>query len=226
MGGQNHQPCGSFLPKSTKLSLAKSLAMISLETANAELEHVIIAELEDGALHPFNGIVMHLRDSVKHLETMRAYAGELRGQMDIDGYMDLPSLTTMNLERFGDTLLNEGVHVDTPAWKRAVECYQKGGFYEMLNEIDSYINRISQITSLLIEQMVSVRDVAETGELNRVLEENRKGNFRATFASLYSTWAVFDQLFLASSLITSEAWYQFNGHGSLSATTSHTLKSA
>ncbi len=70
-------------------------------------------------------------------------------------------------------------------------------------------------TQSLITKISALNDAAQKGEVNLVLEENRPGNIKESFACLYTAWAKFQQDFLASSLLSTELWYAFNGYGSL-----------
>jgi hypothetical protein len=64
-------------------------------------------------------------------------------------------------------------------------------------------------------QVSALEGIARKGEVTRTLEENRPGNIKEAFANLYCAWAKFNQDFLASSLLSTELWYAFNGYGSL-----------
>lgn len=225
MGGKNHQPCGAYLQNSTRMSMSMSLAFMALERGNVFLEKMILTEL-DGKTGDVENITQALDESVQNLIAMRDDIKVLRAQMDSMDYTDLPTLSTMNLTLLGKSLAADATHQDYAAWTRASEVYERGGFSEMLMEFDSYIDQIEQDTKMLAEQISALQSKAETGEMHMVLEGNQEGNFRPTFARLYTTWALFQQIFLASSLISTESWYQFNNYGSLSSSSAHALKTA
>jgi len=63
--------------------------------------------------------------------------------------------------------------------------------------------------------IVDTTAAANVGKLNLVLEENRSGNFKQEFARLYCAWAKFQQLFLASSMLSTDLWYRNCGVSSL-----------
>ncbi|MEK7665431.1 MAG: hypothetical protein AAB337_00955 [Patescibacteria group bacterium] len=211
MGGKNHQPCSSYLKNSTRLSRFLSLATVRLETANVRLEDVILCEL-DGETGDTAPIIENLRASIDELNSMSACVADLRGQMDENGYEDLPSLKTVDLAAVGDSLVTSQ-RVDQIRWNEAQEIMCSGGFYRMLDTFDERIAMLRSDTERLITQIEIV--VALPGQVHRVLEENRVGNIRPAFAKLYTGWHNFHALFLASALISTELWYSFNNFGSL-----------
>lgn len=211
MGGKNHQPCSSYLRDSTRLSRFLSLAVVQLEMANVKLEDIILAEL-DGTTGDTAPIIESLRASIAELDRMSSCVADLRRQMDENGYEDLPSLKTVNLTAVGISLA-ASKRVDQLAWIEAQNIMQTGGFYHMLDMFDERIAMLKADTERLMAE-VDCLDTS-TGQVSRVLEENRDGNIRPAFAQLYTGWCAFNALFLASSLISTELWYSFNNFGSL-----------
>lgn len=211
MGGKNHQPCSGYLKNSTRLSRFLSLAIVRLEMSNVGFEDVILAELDDtvGDMTP---VIENLSASLDEIIAMSACIADLRRQMDENDFQDLPSLTSVDLTSVGASLV-ASKRVDAHAWHEAQEIMQAGSFYRMLDLFDQHIARLKADTEHLIVQIAALD--ASTGKINRVLEENRKGNIRPAFARLYTGLGEFNALFLASALISTELWYSFNNFGSL-----------
>lgn len=214
MGGKNHQPCGQYLQNSTKMSRFMSLAFMTLEQANVALEDVILAEFNNGKGN-VDDIVSQLVASANYLDDMKSTVADLRQQMADLNYVDLPPLARMDMSAFGQQLVAGGLHTSQSDYNDAATIMVRGGFWEMISVFDARIDELIDQTSNLREAVIATNSSATTGELHLVLEENRVGNFKPKFAELYTSWASFQQLFLASSLISTEVWYQFNRSGSL-----------
>lgn len=215
MGGMNHQPCSGYLAKSTELSRALSLAKARLELGNIALEDLLLGELK-GSPSTTDEIVVSLDGSLQALASAQQAAIELRQQMDEVGYADLPPLATLDWEAIGERLITQGLN-DNRAWGEALKTIRTGGFYRMIDRFQSDISQLIAETDVLREEIKALEPAARIGAVNLVLEENRNGNIRPQFARLYTSWACFSQMFLASSLISTEIWYAFNRHGSLVA---------
>ena len=129
-------------------------------------------------------------------------------------FADLPSLRKLNLWQVGAALMDKSM-VEYDSWKTVTRVMKKGGFYEVLLHLERSIETLSEKTSSLITSVRGLQEVTEKGEANLVLEENRPGNIKEAFAALYTAWTKFNQDFLASSLLSTELWYAFNGYGSL-----------
>jgi hypothetical protein len=214
MGGKNHQPCRSYLLNSTMMSRAMSLAFISVELANVALEDVIIAEL--GAGQGDHGpIVSHLNQSVRHLNDMDNALLQLTEQMRKESFRDLPSLATTDLRLFGQQAKSEDLHTSKDDWMVAEETMRKHGFWGMAEVFEKQIKHLVSLTGDLAVRVQECSDSNNASGMHVELEENGKFNFKPEFAKLYTAWSSFQQLFLASSLISTELWYRFNGFGSL-----------
>lgn len=213
MGGKNHQPCGSYLPESTRISRALSSAHAQCELANVALEDLIITEL-DGRRGTVLQVVSQLEASELSLHTAIDFVGALKTKMDNSGFTDLPTLKTTDLDAIGINFANRGI-ADKEAWEAAAAIMRSGGFYGMLVHFLSGIATLREMTSQLRLEIVRLDGAAKTGEVNRIIEENRALNIKTSFAQLYTGWSRFNALFLASSLISTEVWYAFRGYGSL-----------
>lgn len=212
MGGKNHQPCRVYLVNSTRMSKYLSLAYAHLEMGNAELEDVILSELQGGK-GSLDAFLNHLRISLEEVTAFQKAKENLRAQME-SSYNDLPT-SNLELEAIGHELESQEM-VNGGEWNTIVAHMQSaGGFYSVLEWFGCCFANIYTITEQLIDEVEALHDVASRGELNLVLEENRPGNIRVTFAKLYTAWAKCNQSFLSSSLLSTELWYAFNGFGSL-----------
>jgi hypothetical protein len=213
MGGKNHQPCGIYLAESTKLSRFLSLAHSELELSNVALEDLILAELGKGRGEMVT-IKKHLELSGQALGDAIDMVWQIRGKMVDKNFADLPTLRKLDLEALGASLAAKGL-VDEGSWKSIARTMAKGGFSEVLLIFEKGIKSLSEKTSSLMVRIGALKEPARRGEVNLVLEENRQGNIREAFADIYTAWTKFNQVFLASSLLSTELWYAFNGYGSL-----------
>jgi len=213
MGGINHQPCKNYLRESTELSRSVSLARSQFEQANIALEDVIILELAEnlGSVSP---IKHHLQLSQDHLLSAFSWLKRLEAKMDKMGYRDLPPLQTINLTEVGDSLTSMRM-VDERSWDKMTSIMVSQSFYGNVREFEIQISTILRLTQELFSAVTSVSDFADDGKLNELLEENKPGNFKQQFVRLYANWNEFMDDFLASSLISTEVWYAYNGFGSV-----------
>jgi hypothetical protein len=216
MGGINHQPCKAYLRNSTRLSRSLSLAHAELELGNVALEDVILAELEGRGHEPLDVFIARLHTSKTRLDEMHAVTEDLHRQMAENGYQDLPSLHTVDLDQTGRTFADEG-KVSQKHWDEVAALMRHKGFWGVLREIQIKIEWLRHLT----HELIRVSEILKS--LNRsvsdILEENRASNIRPAFAILYTTWSEFHSFFLASSLLSTELWYRFNSFGSLSEQT-------
>lgn len=213
MGGKNHQPCSSYLENSTKMSRSLSSARAELEGANIALEDLLLAELsgQRGSVRP---ITAKLDSSEGVLNEALSHCHALRRQMADNDFVDLPTLKKTNLHEVGDDFTGKGM-VDSGAWARACAIMSATGFVGMLTHFEAEIAKLRELTALLNEQTLALHGAANAGQTCSVLEENRSGNIKIAFAQLYATWNTFDQVFLASSMLSTELWYRHTGKKSL-----------
>jgi hypothetical protein len=213
VGGKNHQPCNKYLEASTRLSRDLSLGNAQLELANVALEDVILAELAGGT-GSVDPILLQLSLSTSSLNKALADCTTLREKLEENDFVDLPTLSQANLEsvgaRFGENGLISPVH-----WMEAVGLIESGGFRKVLEAITSSIIDLESKTRALLEKIQGLAPEAQKGRVGAVLEENQDGNTKVQFARLYTAWQDFNHFFLASSLISTELWYIYTGHGSL-----------
>lgn len=212
MGGKNHQPCRRYIHNSTQMSKYSSKALAHLELANVELEDVILAEMS-GQVTSFAPMQEHLSKSVDSLDEMHSWATKLFDQMSELGYEDLPTLKTMDHSAVGDQLISAGM-VSESAWAQVVHnATTGGGFYANLAVIREQASLLMTRTNALITK---VQEAAASGaSFHDILEFNHAQNFKQEFFAVYEQWSQFQQLFIASSILSTEAYYMFNNYGSL-----------
>ncbi len=215
MGGINHQPCRAYLPNSTAMSRALTLASAHFMLANVALEDVILGELDAGKPHEPEAILEHLGRSRSELSNMMATIASLRAQMEDTPFADLDTLKTTNLALLGKQFHLHGLHVPTTDWAIAATIMDHQGFFGMLKIFEERIDELDDLTALLSSKVGAWIEGTEPGLRHVALEENHKTNFKVTFAQLFTAWASFQQLFLASSLISTELWYRQTDVGSL-----------
>jgi hypothetical protein len=213
MGGKNHQPCRNYIEPSTRLSRAVSIACIELETANVHLEDLLLAEFSGGR-GTVDGICDHLELSRKALLEVMRNIELLQAKMDKLGYKDLPSLHKIDLEKLGQKLADMGM-VDKSSWDVMSSTMIGGSFYANLARFKDRVLDLVNMTVTLNTTIVNLRASANEGRMNVVLEGNMPGNIRVDFARLYSSWSDFNREFLASSILSTEVWYNSEGFGSL-----------
>ncbi len=215
MGGKNHQPCKSYLENSTRLSRALSAAFIEMERGNVTLEDIILAELAGKCMPSgVSQVANHLDASKTALAEAKSHLKALEQQMQDNDFEDLPSLESTNLSVVGERFVQWGL-ADAAAWLTVQETMKKQGFSGMIEIFEHRLDELAALTTTLIDAVNANKMACESGEMMLVLEENREGNFKIEFAKLYQGWANFQQLFLASSLCSTELWYRFNRAGSL-----------
>lgn len=144
----------------------------------------------------------------------RLFVDELVTKMDDNNFIDLPTLRTIDITSIGMNFVARGM-VDRDAWSTVSTVIQDGGFYSMIPHFRSAINDLKRLTQQLRQEALQLCSAVQAGQMNCVLEENRAGNIKTTFAMLYSGWNRFNALFLASSLLSTEVWYAFRKHGML-----------
>ncbi len=214
MGGMNHQPCGRYLANSTRVSRFMSVAKSNLELANVALEDLILAEL-DGQIGDSAPIIGFLDLSKDNLESMTMAMHDLAQQMLDEGYADLPPMKTIDLTMFGREMRAAGLHRSESSWIVIAAMMQNSGFAPTLRHHVESTKHLVDLTDALKGRIVNAGEAVQCGQLSLALEENRAENFKPEFARLYTSWANFQQEFLASSMISTEVWYHFNQNGSL-----------
>lgn len=218
MGGINHAPCGKYLVNSTKVSRCMSQAHAELELANVALEDALLVELEHHQgcdLKPMIDLMAgHTQSSIDNLVEMKSRIRVLRLQMNELNYADLPPLVKIDLDELGGKLVEAGI-VDRSAWQKVEERTRYGGFYATINAIETVVTDLIRLTEDLRAKLAEFEILTKTRELNHILEYNLNGNIKIEFAKVYREWGELTQLFLASSMLSTDVWYRHIGRGHL-----------
>lgn len=214
MGGQNHQPCNkvgtSYLLFSTTLSRAVSSARSTLEQANIAIEDILILEIRDGKNGRIEPVLHRIALSNNAIDDAKEAIAALRADMHKHDFEDLPELRETDLMNLGVDLAMQGM-VDLQSWKLALLHYGESGergFAAMLTYFEKTLDDLAMLTNQLYNKVHRVELATREGRLNQVLEENEDGNFKVEFARLYQKWNTFQQVFLASSMLSTELWYR------------------
>ena len=211
MGGKNHQPCNKpstgYLIESTKLSRALSSALAHLELANVDLENVLLGELIDKKSHTLGHMIGNLKISELNLNEALKNLDTLESKMDRFYFQDLPTLKTVDLDMIGRSFIQRKM-VDKIAWEVVRKAMKRGGFRNMLKYFKHGIYCIISQTIELQNIIRALESTANGAGLTDVLEKNQPGNIKIIFGALYTSWCGFNQVFLASSLLSTELWYQ------------------
>jgi hypothetical protein len=85
----------------------------------------------------------------------------------------------------------------------------------VLAHFEKAISEISAKTEQVIGLVANLDAIAETAQVNLVLEENSDANIKVEFFQLYTLWCKFNAEFVASSVLSTELWYLDNGYGTL-----------
>lgn len=211
MGGKNHQPCNQYLRHSTVMSRHLSKVVVSVEQANIVLEDVILAELD--------GTAGDLGPSLQNLDNAQASTSEfmrsvlhLRQSMDENRYSDLPVRHAVDFDQIGETFVEQGL-VDAQSWDRVSGRFQQGTFRDVLDMFEEGADGIFAMITDLRARLSLLSQEVQGGNVCRTIEENGTANIKVEFATLYSTLWRFNLDFLASSMLSTELWYQTIGVG-------------
>lgn len=205
VGGQNHQPCGSYLLESTHLSRSLSLSRSELELANVSLEDALLLEIEHqkpGSLLLAN-MIEHLTQGKCHLADTLNWTRNLKAKMERLSYQDLPEINTIDLETIGKQLVHHQA-VDGQAWDEMAQMMRDGSFYANVAYFES---EITQLQTLTVQLLDAVSSLSGCTSVRDQVEENGSNNIKLQFARLYHSWHAFQARFLASSLISTSIWY-------------------
>lgn len=218
MGGQNHQPCNrigtSYLVFSTIMSRAVSDGRSRLELANVALEDVLLMELRNGEVGRLDDVKEHLNCSDAAIGSALEVIVDLREEMIRHNFEDLPTAKTVDFESLGEDLFMAGM-IQPEAWNILEAQHSENGFYGILDYFSETLEELHKATHVLCSAILNVESAVDEGVLNVVLEENSTTNFKVEFAQLYTAWERFQAVFLASSMYSTELWYQHCGVGSL-----------
>ncbi len=221
MGGINHQPCNrpgtAYLRFSVLMSRALSNARASIDKANVNLEDVLLREMgHEFGTGTLADVAACLGESDRYLHHMKLAVGLLRKNMKENDFVDLHKLLGLDPEKVATDFTESSIINYGAETLRAVAVVLKvDGFYEMLDVFESRADHLRGQTAKLVDGFKKLQPSEAKGEVTQVLEGNLPGNIRAEFARLYSDWNKFHQIFLASSVLSTEIWYRWIKAGSL-----------
>jgi hypothetical protein len=210
----NHQPCRTYLQNSTRMSLAVSLAGIALESSNVALERILLDEMDGGRIS-FDFFATALMETEVKFGDILHRISVLRIQMRDEGYIDLPTIHDSRLDVFIDNAVAARL-LQGPHALNVLQLYRSKTFDGVLSDFEQQVNHLALNLRTLSQQLRFCQGkVGRNHTLEAELEHNGVGNLRPAFALLYTAWTNFHQFFLASSLVSTEAWYMHENAGSL-----------
>jgi hypothetical protein len=205
MGGMNHQPCNRFLGRSTQMSRALSVLGISLEKTNIELEDALLSEMKGHK--PSLAKMLEACDVMKKKSSAFLVSVEtLRKQMDELYYEDLQSVKSEALDISLANLIEAGL-AEKSEVDKILTTMRNGSFYSVLYIFTQYTKSIDVCICDLEKQTKLCSDLSKKTGLEKQLEGNLEGNLRVPFAKLYTSWHKLHRLFLASSMVSTDAYY-------------------
>ncbi len=216
MGGQNHQPCNRYLVESTELSKSLSLARVRIEMANVAIEDVLLSELRGD---PFDAqltadVTGSLRGSAENLRQMEVWLDQISIKLSEAGGWEPPTVTQIDWEQIGFELEAAGA-VNQKSWNAMAAARLSTGFIGVIAAYKTKIATLVSLTDKLLVEFDGLVPVISVRGFAVAVEENRCGDFKLAFARLYNQWSEFQQMFLASALLSTESWYSWTNCGSL-----------
>jgi len=195
------------------MSRFASLAFANLELANVALEDVLLAEM-DGEIGDLDGIKSQLALSQKSVSDLVDTIIKLKTEMGQRGFRDLLAIHPVDLDAIGRAFVANNM-VSARAWGEVSRNARTGGFNRNIELIHTHAKTLAEYTAQLHKKINKLQGYANNGSVTQVLEENLRDNLKPEFAKLYCVWNRFQEIFLASSLLSTEVYYAFNGFGSL-----------
>ncbi len=208
MGGINHQPCRNYFRESTEWSRNLSIAESEFHLANIALEDIILMEL-NGKISSLKGIIYHLESSSWALSRAWDNASLIEEKMELLDFQDFECVFSSHFDSLGELLASRGI-VDLSSWEKVLGCIRENGFRMVVKNSKNKIEDMIRATQELID---SINRISPGGIID-IMEENKPDNIRIPFGYLYSSRSSFMQFFLASSIISAEAWYLSSGNES------------
>lgn len=205
MGGMNHQPCNRFLGRSTQMSRSLSILGISLEQTNVELEDALLLEMKGGK-PSLSSMLKLCGDMKKNSSAFSLSINELRKQMDELYYEDLPTIKSPEIDVALANLVKAGLAEEAET-SLVLKAMRAGSFYSVLDLFHENTKKISLLIGDLESKTELCSKLFEETGLEKQLEGNLEGNIRVPFAKLYTAWHRLHRLFLASSMVSTDAYY-------------------
>jgi len=208
MDHRNHQ----HLLTSTQMSRFASLAFAHLELANVALENILLAEM-DGKIGDLDGVKSQLTLSQKTISDLVGTILKLKTEVNQRG-CDLLAVHPAYLDVMGRAFVANNM-VSASAWGKVSRNARSGGLTLNIELIHTHAKLLEEYTAQLHKKINKLQGYANNGSVTKVLEENLRDNFKPEFAKLYCEWNRFQEIFLASSLLSTEVYYTSNGFDSL-----------
>ena len=219
MGGQNHQPCNRYLVESTELSKSLSLARVRIEMANVAVEDVLLSELHGDPIDPQRtaDVTASLRGSTVDLLQMDFWLDQISMKLSEAGGWEPPTVTQIDWRQIGCELEAAGA-VSRHSWDAMTTARVSTGFLGVIAAYKAKIASLISLTEKLSIEFEALDPVISARGFAVAVEENCCGDFKLAFARLYNQWSEFQQMFLASALLSTESWYSWTNCGSLLST--------
>ncbi len=212
MGGINHQPCKHYLAQSTRMSRAMSMTGIALEVLNVKLEDIILSNL-NGETVDLDMLLSSAQSLSDNAERGDLAIAALISQMDELYYVDLPVASSFNHALFGKKAVAKAM-VTQYGFDEIAEKYISGGFRAAISHLRTCHSDFHRSVVQMHRQIEDLKRL-DISDIAFEFESNGTGNIRPQFAKMYTSWDRFRQMFLASSLISTEIFYISESCGSL-----------
>gem|GEM_PF-5467187 len=212
MGGINHQPCGSGLKRSVRLSRAVSVAYAKFMEANATLEDALIGELDGVSPVQSLGAWEHARDELGGLVTLldhvvEAFTASI-DDMEAHPFLHGAILQSLDLARLGNGLWKaDAVNIGDPIFIEIGTELKNGGFERVFRDLKQRFVAHRSAAQRILETFEAGERYAREGTLLRMIEQNELP-FRLDFARLMNPFTRTMQMFSYSSLISIEVHYR------------------
>jgi len=207
MGGINHQPCGSYLVLSTKISAELSLMQVAFWQANVELEKAILSGLK-GKKVKMTTVLDQLNSTIDFANKTSKALAMLITKLDSSNFQELPE-TVEVLDLMPEALRRQkGIIFSKSAVSKVTDILIRDGFRGLFKY---YQGRISSIKINLQAVGGNFKKLSKSSNLVKDCEENSTDiriNFTRTMLLIHrfmAEWAF-------SSLASATMWNLNQGH--------------
>lgn len=219
MGGINHQPCSDYDPEAILLSNIFSRAYSKFWSGNSEVEEALSFEISgmiDQAELAITRAQFEIRGSLQLIELTDLSLDKLLRSMEKKSFQDLSSLKEIDFAVFRKNLDEISLLPDaSKLWQFSVDNIKDGGYRQMFAVLKANFKLLEERTQRFLDVLRKSHELITKGNLQKSLNENKFGNLKQTFGSLFCAWSNASHLFYFSSLISVELWYIQHKFGSL-----------
>lgn len=210
MGGINHQPCGSYLKLSTRVSTKLSLLQVVFWQSNVEFEKSILESLENQktSLQP---AILQINKAINIAEKTKETLKQLIQKMQFSNFQELPE-TLRVLDTINNALKKEAeIIFPENSVQNVTSILDKHGFNGLFTRYQKEIELIQNNLKLVQKDFLNL---SNSKNLIIDCEENNidiRINFTRTLLlinKLISEWAY-------SSLTSATMWNLNQGHKTL-----------